>query len=89
MNKIENLEKIAAQVRRDIIRMVHAAQSGHPGGSLGCADLITALFFEVFWTYSPLRNYLPNLGLFFGSESILKNNFFDSRTFLRIIELWF
>ncbi len=46
MNKIENLEKIAAQVRRDIIRMVHAAQSGHPGGSLGCADLITALFFE-------------------------------------------
>lgn len=50
MNKIKNLEKIAVQVRRDIIRMVHAAQSGHPGGSLGCTDLITALFFDVLHT---------------------------------------
>ena len=35
------------QTRRDILRMVHAAQSGHPGGSLGCADFLTALFSEV------------------------------------------
>lgn len=41
------LETIAAQVRRDIIRMVHKAKSGHPGGSLGCADYLTALFFEI------------------------------------------
>lgn len=41
------LEQIATQVRRDIIRMVHAAKSGHPGGSLGCADFMTALFFEI------------------------------------------
>lgn len=41
------LETIAAQVRRDIIRMVHKAKSGHPGGSLGCADFLTALFFEI------------------------------------------
>jgi len=49
MNKknISELEQIAAQVRRDIIRMVHNAKSGHPGGSLGCADLITALFFNI------------------------------------------
>jgi transketolase len=40
------LADIATQVRRDIVRMVHAAQSGHPGGSLGCADFLTALFFQ-------------------------------------------
>lgn len=37
---------MASQVRRDIIRMVHACQSGHPGGSLGCADFMTALYFD-------------------------------------------
>jgi transketolase len=41
------LTEIASQVRRDIVRMVHGAQSGHPGGSLGCADFLTALYFEV------------------------------------------
>lgn len=44
---IAELEKIAAQVRRDIVRMVHGAQSGHPGGSLGCTDFMTALYFEI------------------------------------------
>jgi transketolase len=44
---IEELEDIASQVRRDIVRMVHSCQSGHPGGSLGCADFVTALYFEV------------------------------------------
>jgi transketolase len=44
---IFNLEQLASQVRRDVIRMVHAAKSGHPGGSLGCADFLTALFFNV------------------------------------------
>jgi transketolase len=44
---IKELEDIASQVRRDIVRMVHSCQSGHPGGSLGCADFITALYFEV------------------------------------------
>ena len=50
MNKttdIQELERIATQVRRDIIRMVHAVASGHPGGSLGCADFFTALYFNV------------------------------------------
>ena len=42
-----NLTEIASQVRRDIVRMVHGAASGHPGGSLGCADLLTALYFKV------------------------------------------
>jgi transketolase len=44
---IEQLKKIASQVRRDIVRQVHACQSGHPGGSLGCTDLLVALFFNV------------------------------------------
>ncbi len=42
-----NLQDIATQVRRDIVRMVHAVQSGHPGGSLGCTDFLTALYFKV------------------------------------------
>ncbi len=44
---IHNLETIATQIRRDIVRMVHACQSGHPGGSLGCTELFVALYFEV------------------------------------------
>lgn len=42
-----DLTKIASQIRRDIVRMVHAQQSGHPGGSLGCTDFLTALYFKV------------------------------------------
>ncbi|MBS1488396.1 MAG: transketolase [Bacteroidetes bacterium] len=41
------LKKISTQIRRDIVRMVHACQSGHPGGSLGCADFFVALYFRV------------------------------------------
>ena len=41
------LQGIASQVRRDIVRMVYNCQSGHPGGSLGCADFLTALYFDV------------------------------------------
>ncbi len=43
----QELKKIASQVRRDIVRMVHAVQSGHPGGSLGCTDFLTTLYFKV------------------------------------------
>ena len=43
---IKELERIASQVRRDIIRMVHGCQSGHPGGSLGATDIVTALYFD-------------------------------------------
>ena len=39
------LQATATQVRRDIVRMVHAVQSGHPGGSLGCTDLLVQLYF--------------------------------------------
>ena len=41
-----SLQETAPQIRRDIVRMVHGVQSGHPGGSLGCADFLTALYFN-------------------------------------------
>lgn len=47
MSDIDNLKNIAAQIRRDIVRMVHGVQSGHPGGSLGCTDFFTALYFNI------------------------------------------
>ena len=45
--EIQELKSISSQVRRDIVRMVTAVQSGHPGGSLGCTDFLTCLYFEV------------------------------------------
>lgn len=50
---IKELEKICSQVRRDILRMVHAVQSGHPGASLGCTEFFVALYFQI------LRKKLP------------------------------
>ncbi|MEI7801129.1 MAG: transketolase [Bacteroidota bacterium] len=47
MATTEELKRTATQVRRDIVRMVHGVQSGHPGGSLGCTDFLTALYFEI------------------------------------------
>ena len=44
---MEKLNEIATQIRRDILRMVHGANSGHPGGSLGCTDFFTGLYFKV------------------------------------------
>lgn len=47
MYNLTNLENIATQVRRDILRMVHGAQSGHPGGALGCTEYMVALYFHI------------------------------------------
>lgn len=69
MTDIIILKSIAAQVRRDIVRMVHGAQSGHPGGSLGCADFLTALYFDTLKIES--KNYTMdglNEDLFFLSN---------------------
>jgi len=46
MKTTSELQDIASQIRRDIIRMTFQSQSGHPGGSLGCADFLTALYFN-------------------------------------------
>lgn len=45
--ELQELKNIASQVRRDIVRMVHAVQSGHPGGSLGCTEYFVALYFDI------------------------------------------
>lgn len=45
--ELAELKKLATQVRRDIVRMVHSAQSGHPGGSLGCTEFFVALYFKI------------------------------------------
>lgn len=47
MNNITELQRLVPQVRRDIVRMVHAVQSGHPGGSLGCTEFFVAMFFDI------------------------------------------
>lgn len=65
---IQELQSIASQVRRDIVRMVHGAQSGHPGGSLGCTDFLVALYFHV------LRHDAPN----FTMDGIGEDLFFLS-----------
>lgn len=44
---LAQLKKLTSQIRRDIVRMVHACQSGHPGGSLGCTDFFVALYFQI------------------------------------------
>ena len=63
------LEKIASQVRRDIVRMVAGVNSGHPGGSLGCADFLTLLYFETL-KHDPKSFTMDGLGddLFFLSN---------------------
>ena len=47
MSNIQQLENLTSQVRRDILRMVHKVNSGHPGGSLGCAEFLIALYNEI------------------------------------------
>ena len=47
MADIKKLEAFVTQVRRDIVRQVHKVSSGHPGGSLGCAEFISVLYQEL------------------------------------------
>jgi transketolase len=78
MENIQQLEKTATQVRRDIIRMVHAVQSGHPGGSMGCADFLTALYFAVL-DHNP-KNFTTegkNQDLFFLSNGHISPAFYS------------
>ncbi|MBO9619368.1 MAG: transketolase [Niabella sp.] len=72
------LQEIASQVRRDIVRMVHGANSGHPGGSLGCADFLTALYFkEMKITPSPFSMDGVNEDLFFLSNGHISPVFYS------------
>lgn len=71
------LKSVATQVRRDIVRMVHAVQSGHPGGSLGCADFLTVLYFK---TMKYSTNFLmdgKNEDVFFLSNGHISPLFYS------------
>jgi transketolase len=63
-----NLESICNQVRRDIVRMVHAQSSGHPGGSLGCTEFLVALYFEIMKIDIDFKMDGKNEDLFFLSN---------------------
>lgn len=65
---IEELKQKAAQVRRDIVRMVHAVNSGHPGGSLGCTDYFVSLYFRVMNYSTDFTMEGKNEDLFFLSN---------------------
>lgn len=69
MHSAAELRKICSQVRRDIIRMVHSVQSGHPGGSLGCTEFMVALYFSVM-NHDPVNFTMEgrNQDLFFLSN---------------------
>ena len=73
-----SLTEIASQVRRDIVRMVHGSASGHPGGSLGCTDLLTALYFKVMHhTPQPFDMNGTNQDLFFLSNGHISPVFYS------------
>ena len=65
---MSDLKEIATQIRRDIVRMVHGAQSGHPGGSLGCTEYFTALYFSVLKHNPDFKMEGKNEDLFFLSN---------------------
>jgi transketolase len=73
-----DLKAIASQIRRDIVRMVHGAASGHPGGSLGCADFFTALYFEVMKHDPAFSMDGKNEDIFFLSNGHISPVFYSS-----------
>jgi len=80
-NKIfmPTLVEIASQIRRDCLRMVHGAQSGHPGGSLGCADFFTALFFKIMrHTPQPFDMNAKEQDVFFLSNGHISPVFYSA-----------
>lgn len=77
MANVQELQNIASQVRRDIVRMVHAVQSGHPGGSLGCADFLTALYFKAMKHDTNFHMDGKNEDLFFLSNGHISPVFYS------------
>ena len=73
------LKDIATQIRRDIVRMVHGAASGHPGGSLGCTDYFTALYFKVMkHNPTPFQMDAPNEDVFILSNGHISPVFYST-----------
>ena len=74
---IESLEKFTSQVRRDIVRMVHAQNSGHPGGSLGCVEYFTAIYKVIMNHNSDFSMNGKNEDLFFLSNGHISPVFYS------------
>lgn len=88
--QIAELNKTATQVRRDIVRMVHQCKSGHPGGSLGCADFLTALYFEIMHVNTDFKMDGIGEDLFFLSNGHISPLFYSvlaRRGFFEVKEL--
>jgi transketolase len=78
MASTAELEKIVLQVRRDIVRMVHAVNSGHPGGSLGCSEYFVSLYFEAM-KHNPAKFNMDGTGedVFFLSNGHISPVFYS------------
>ncbi|MCK6648747.1 MAG: transketolase [Bacteroidia bacterium] len=78
MASTAELEKIVTQVRRDIVRMVHAVNSGHPGGSLGCTEYLVALYFDIM-KHNPSKFSMDGIGedVFFLSNGHISPVFYS------------
>ena len=90
MPNIKLLEKTTIQVRRDILRMVHKVNSGHPGGSLGCTEFFVTLFFDQMKFSLPFKIDGKNEDIFFLSNGHISPVFYSvlaRRGFFPIQEL--
>ncbi len=78
MASLSELEKVCPQVRRDIVRMIHAVNSGHPGASLGCTEFFVSLYFDVM-KHNPKKFSMDGIGedLFFLSNGHLSSVFYS------------
>jgi len=70
------LKAIASQIRRDILRMVHGASSGHPGGSLGCTEFFTSLYFQIMQHNPQFSMDAKNEDVFFLSNGHISPVFY-------------
>ena len=77
MSNIKNLQDIVVQVRRDILRMVHKVNSGHPGGSLGCAEFFVSLFYKIMEIKLPFDMNGKNQDIFFLSNGHISPVFYS------------
>ena len=77
MSNLKQLQDIVIQVRRDILRMVHKVNSGHPGGSLGCAEFFVALFYDVMEIKMPFDMNGINQDIFFLSNGHISPVFYS------------
>jgi transketolase len=77
MAEIVELQKVCSQVRRDIVRMVHGCQSGHPGGSLGCVEFFVSLYFDIMNHNTGFNMDGANEDLFFLSNGHISPVFYS------------